>query len=81
MSNPVVIKDKINRYGVEFSAETKKLYCTDSDNLGNGALHQFDLEADNIPASEIIIATLSGTSTALQLGPNAKIYLRIVENF
>ncbi len=74
VSNPLVIKDNINPYGVEFSAETKKLYFTDSDNLGNGALHQFDLEADNIPASEIIIATLSGTSTALQLGPNAKIY-------
>ncbi|AXG75100.1 hypothetical protein DVK85_13015 [Flavobacterium arcticum] len=73
VSNPILIKDNINPYGIEFSAETKKLYFTDSSG-NNSELHQFDLEADDIPASEIIIATLSGTSTALQLGPNAKIY-------
>lgn len=73
VSNPILVKSSVNPYGLEFSAETRKLYVTYG-STGAGTLFQYNLESDNIQDSEVFIATLSGSSTALQLGPNAKIY-------
>ncbi|NDI98087.1 T9SS type B sorting domain-containing protein [Flavobacterium sp. LaA7.5] len=74
ISNPVMIKNNINPYGIEFSAESKKLYMTFSVNADSGSITQYNLESANIAASEVVIAPLSSNSTALQLGPNGKIY-------
>ncbi|MBY8962622.1 T9SS type B sorting domain-containing protein [Flavobacterium sp. D11R37] len=68
VSNPLQLANNINPYGLEFSKESRKLYVT-----YDTSLVQFDLEAANIPASEVFIASV-GTSTGLQLGPNGKIY-------
>ncbi|MEM9679170.1 MAG: CUB protein, partial [Bacteroidota bacterium] len=65
-------------YGVEFSAENRKVYATIGLGVGgNGAsqLLQWDLESTNIPASLQIIHTSSTISAgALQLGIDRRIY-------
>ncbi|NRA93448.1 MAG: CUB protein, partial [Psychroserpens sp.] len=71
-------------YGVEFSAENRKVYASLNDGPnGNGAsrIVQWDLEADNIPASQQIVHTSSTFSAgALQLGIDRRIY-RVQFNF
>ncbi|MBO6607165.1 T9SS type B sorting domain-containing protein [Psychroserpens sp.] len=65
-------------YGVEFSAENRKVYAT----VGNGAngggtssLLQWDLESDDIPGSIQTISTSNSLSAgALQLGLDRRIY-------
>lgn len=72
VSNPVPLKLSVNPYGIEFSAETKKLYA----NMREGTaffIMQFDLEQSNIAGTGTVIAINSNTG-ALQLGPNKKIY-------
>ncbi len=65
-------------YGVEFSAENKKVYASIGDGAaGNGSssIVQWDLEAANIPASQQIVHTSSTLNAgALQLGIDRRIY-------
>ena len=65
-------------YGVEFSAENKKVYATvDAGISGNGpsSLFQWDLESANIPASIQTVHQSSFISAgALQLGLDKRIY-------
>lgn len=65
-------------YGVEFSAENKKVYATlNQGTAGNGpsSVLQWDLESADIPGSQTIIHTSNTISAgALQLGINRKIY-------
>ena len=75
VSNPLMVKNNVNPYGIEFSAEAKKMYVTYGNNTtGVGTLFQYNLESFNIPGSEILISGLPDNGTALQLGPNGKIY-------
>ena len=67
VSNPISIMQNENPYGIEFSAEVKKLYVSTS-----AAIIQFDLESSNIPLSSIVISSRANGS--LQLGPDKKIY-------
>ncbi|WP_431134823.1 T9SS type B sorting domain-containing protein [Psychroserpens mesophilus] len=65
-------------YGVEFSAENKKVYASVNDGPnGNGAssILQWDLEALNIPASlQMVHSSSSFNAGALQLGIDKRIY-------
>ena len=65
-------------YGVEFSAENKKVYATVGLGIGgNGASNiiQWDLESDNISASQQIVHSSNSISAgALQLGIDRRIY-------
>ncbi|WP_178989221.1 T9SS type B sorting domain-containing protein [Winogradskyella schleiferi] len=65
-------------YGVEFSAESRKVYATISDRAaGNGTsrVFQWDLESNDILASRNTIHTSDQISAgALQLGIDRKIY-------
>ncbi len=65
-------------YGVEFSAENRKVYATVGLGInGNGASQvlQWDLESDDIPGSMQVIHTSSSISAgALQLGIDRRIY-------
>lgn len=73
-----------NAYGVEFSAESRKLYVDtfiqessdDPDNPKNTRyLHQFDLNTADVQGSRILIDTREDTYRgALQLAINGKIY-------
>lgn len=63
-----------NPYGVEFSAENKKVYAT-VDGDGSSQLLQWDLEAANIASSLSIIHSSNRlTAGALQLGIDRRIY-------
>lgn len=65
-------------YGVEFSAENKKVYATingGANGSGPSSVLQWNLESADIPASLVVIHTSSVFSAgALQLGINKKIY-------
>lgn len=67
VSNPQLIVNNVNPYGIEFSAQSKKLYAS-----VESAVYQFNLLSADIPASLVNIAFKTGT--AMQLGPNGKIY-------
>ncbi len=71
VSNPQNLQDNIQTYGVDFSADSKKLYAPN----GN-FVSQFDLEAPNIAGSQLIVfQQAGGFIAAIQLAPNGKIYL------
>lgn len=65
-------------YGVEFSAENKKVYASINDGpAGNGpsSILQWDLEATDIPASQQLVHNSSTYNAgALQLGIDRRIY-------
>ena len=65
-------------YGVEFSAENRKVYATinaGANGSGPSSVVQWDLESADIPASQVVIHTSNTFSAgALQLGINRKIY-------
>jgi gliding motility-associated-like protein len=65
-------------YGVEFSAENRKIYATvnaGANGSGPSSVIQWDLESADIPASQTVIHTSNTfTAGALQLGINRKIY-------
>ena len=67
LSLPVPIGSSV--YGVEFSPSGQYLYVS---NLLNG-IFQFDLNATNVAASQLTVASAFGA--ALQLGPDCKIYI------
>ncbi|WP_299335791.1 T9SS type B sorting domain-containing protein [uncultured Psychroserpens sp.] len=81
ITNPVELYGPQNGdspYGVEFSAENRKVYATVGAGIqGNGAssIYQWDLESADIPASIQLIHS-SGTLSAgaLQLGLDKRIY-------
>jgi len=65
-------------YGVEFSAENRKVYASIGSGISGGSpslLVQWDLEASDIPGSQRLIATDANlNSGALQLGIDRRIY-------
>ena len=60
-------------YGVEFSPQSTKLYCSTFDG-SNNKLYQFDLENAN---NKTLIKSQIGYRGALQLAPNGKIYATV----
>ena len=73
ISNPITLMNSsAHLYGAEFSSNSNVLYVATT----NGQeLNQFDLTSTNIPSSKQLIATLSFSPGALQLGPDKKIYI------
>ncbi|REG87216.1 T9SS type B sorting domain-containing protein [Winogradskyella sediminis] len=81
VSNPIELYGSENGhspYGVEFSAESKKVYATISEGAsGDGTSHilQWDLEQFDIPSTQQIIHSSNAvTAGALQLGIDRRIY-------
>ncbi|MBT8272485.1 MAG: PKD domain-containing protein, partial [Bacteroidia bacterium] len=71
VNNPLNLQNNTQTYGVDFSADSKKLYAPN----GN-VVSQFDLEAANIPASQVVVfQQTGGFIAAVQLAPDGKIYL------
>lgn len=68
VSNEVVLKDKVNGYGIEFSSDGTKVYATYNEGIASRSLSQFDLGNDN---SEVEVGK---ARYALQLGPDGRIY-------
>lgn len=77
VSNAVALVENLGAYGVEFSPDGSKAYASTT-SQGNLSLLQWDLQADDISASQAAIPGPTGaTPTALQLGPDGKIYKTI----
>lgn len=73
VSNPVSLISNSNPYGVEFSADSKKVYATTGvDNNTTSQLLQFDITSAII--TPVLIHDAVVSAGALQLGPNKKIY-------
>jgi gliding motility-associated-like protein len=78
VSDPVMISENSIPYGLEFSPQSKKLYVAyDFTPTVAEGLHQYDLQAADISASDTFIAPNSVTASGLQLGPNGKIYISV----
>lgn len=70
-------------YGVEFSAENRKVYASIGFGISGGEgsqIIQWDLESSNIPSSQTIITSANNlVAGALQLGIDKKIYRATVD--
>ncbi|ESU27092.1 hypothetical protein FLJC2902T_22700 [Flavobacterium limnosediminis JC2902] len=68
-----VIEEPWELYGVEFSPNEEILYVTNVFNK----VYQFDLNAADIPSSKITLYNSSRLPSALQMGPDGKIYVAV----
>jgi len=73
VSNPIDLSNRIREYAAEFSSSSNVLYVCNSD---LGKIYQYNLNAVDISASEIIIAN-APSSAGIQLGPDQKIYVTV----
>lgn len=71
VSNSVLVKQNTNPYGIEFSAQTKKLYVCLQE--ATAYIEQFDLLSPNISTTGFFVGPMNNAA-ALQIGPNGKIY-------
>jgi Secretion system C-terminal sorting domain len=62
-------------WGRSFSPSGRYLYVSGA--LGSGNLYQYDLQAPNLAASEVLIAGNSLFAGPMQLGPDGKIYVAV----
>lgn len=73
ISNPVILMNDTNYiYGAEFSPNSQVLYIGVN---GSQSIYQFDLTAANIPSTMFFLHQFSYRVSALQLGPDKKIYI------
>lgn len=82
----IINSTNTDTYGIEFSSNSQYLYVTASNNLycQNGqesSLLQFDIFAQNLSASQVILDEGPIYRSALQLAPNGKIYRPITLNY
>lgn len=68
-------------YGVEFSPNSSKLYCSTFDGDSVNKLFQFDINEINIPDSKKLISSQTGYRGGLQLAPNGKIYATVPSSY
>ena len=81
VSNPIPLVQNVNAYGVEFSPDATKAYATINPSPSTFSLIQWDLEAADISSAQSAIDGVSGgTPTAMQLGPDGKIYKTVFGN-
>ncbi|AOW21514.1 T9SS type B sorting domain-containing protein [Urechidicola croceus] len=78
VSNLLQISSRKYNYGIEFSPSGKRLYIAGYDNYSSSTaftyILQYNLDASNIAASEVLITNYYGVAFSLQLAPNNKIY-------
>ncbi|MCT4630339.1 MAG: SMP-30/gluconolactonase/LRE family protein, partial [Winogradskyella sp.] len=70
VSNPVNLVSNNSCYGLEFSADSKKVYVTN-----RNIVRQFDLENNNTETVVYQQAPNTGFISSMQLAPNNKIYV------
>jgi gliding motility-associated-like protein len=75
ISNPIILNNNGFNYGVEFSPNSEVLYLSVSISNSDRRILQYDLTASNIITSAQNIYRSSIVSSALQLGPDGKIYI------
>lgn len=67
---PLTLFENTQAYGIDFSADSKKLYATN-----NNRVFQYNLEATDIAGSQFTVFQQTNFIGALQLGPDGKIYV------
>jgi gliding motility-associated-like protein len=77
VSNPILIGNNEEFYGVEFSPDNSKLYVSV---FSPAIIYQFDLLSSNIEASKIIVSYGQIAAGALQIGLDQKIYFADANN-
>ncbi|WP_339662382.1 T9SS type B sorting domain-containing protein [Croceibacter atlanticus] len=77
VSNNQELYQGASAYGVEFSANSERLFASMSSPELFSTLHQWDLTAANIPNSRVELFGPSGGGSlfSMQLAPNGKIYV------
>lgn len=76
VSNPLTLPINHKVYGIEFSPDNSKLYGTYYDIASTSVLFQLDLNAPNIPASQVMLGSSPDPIIyALQLARDNKIYV------
>lgn len=76
--NPITLGPIPDAYGAEFSADGTKVYVSTLKNQGaQSFVYQFNLLANDIPASRQTIYNTDSQLGALQIGPDGKIYVAI----
>jgi gliding motility-associated-like protein len=71
VSNAITLHDSgDHNYGLEFSPSGKRLYAAIDQQL-----HQYQIDAGDIPTSGQVIFSFNTTLGALKIGPDSKIYL------
>ncbi|PCI98141.1 MAG: hypothetical protein COB15_06500 [Flavobacteriales bacterium] len=74
VSNELILTGTLpSPYGIEFSPNSQVLYI--SNNWLPREVYQYDLNAGDIPGSELLIGTGTVYQASLQLGPDNKIYI------
>jgi len=76
VSNARELCNDASVYGAEFSPDNNVLYIS---TVEQRKVFQFDLNANNIAASKMLVATLQQSPGAMQLAPNGKIYIAMAE--
>ena len=71
LSNPIVLNNSPDQYGVEFSPSSKVLYLAPF----SSAVYQYDLTAADIPGSAIVINNNLYGESGMQLALDGKIYM------
>jgi len=68
-------------YGIEFSPNSSKLYCSTYDGESINKLFQFNLDNPSIISSKYLVNSQVGFRGGLQLAPNGKIYATVPESY
>lgn len=82
ITNPRTLNSTYRPYGVEFSPNANYLYISEW-NWNGSQIYQYDLSAPNIAQSQTSIGTIPTfgvTAATLQLGPDHKIYIAVVNS-
>lgn len=77
VSNGINLMPNTQLYGTEFSADSKKLYASSTNN-NIARVTQFDLENNN--NAVVVHSQSTGFISAMQLAPNGKIYICSLAN-
>ncbi|SEA14447.1 T9SS type B sorting domain-containing protein [Psychroflexus halocasei] len=76
VTNPLLLIDNVNAYGVAFSSSSNKTYAA----INNLTIYQWDLEANVVKDSGTIISNDNFQKGALQLGPDGRIYVALIND-
>lgn len=74
VTNPLRLIDNVNAYGAAFSSSSQKAYAV----INNMTIYQWNLEANTVEDSGVIISNDNNQKGALQLGPDGKIYVALI---
>lgn len=80
VSNPIALVTNVRAYGVEFSPDSKKAFASFTQE-NQTFIRQWNIETLNIPGSGYNIPNVGlQTATGIQLGPDGRIYVAVLNS-